>query len=173
MALLNLAVASTGLGNPVELSLGARVASADSDMAKVTLEDGRAFEGDVVVGADGFHVSFPTNSLMSTISMITRTQSAIRQNLFDYDTVPSGPAKVAIHFSVDVTNLAQNAVVRRFQDEPGRYEKWVGADLEVLVQSITPASTLLVDFTIPVPSQTGASQLPYPDLPCVAWVLTI
>jgi salicylate hydroxylase len=44
------------LGGPLpELNLGCRIQDVDVAKATVTLEDGRRFEGDLVVGADGAH----------------------------------------------------------------------------------------------------------------------
>lgn len=55
-ALLNAAVSPNGPGQPVEILLGSRVEAA-TETAQITLTDGRTVQGDVVVGADGFHVS--------------------------------------------------------------------------------------------------------------------
>jgi NADPH-dependent 2,4-dienoyl-CoA reductase/sulfur reductase-like enzyme len=56
-ALLSAATASTEAGVPVEVHLRTEVVSVDSQAARVVLGDGRVFEGDVVVGADGSYVS--------------------------------------------------------------------------------------------------------------------
>lgn len=48
-----------GAGEPVELHLGAKAVSLDSGAAVITLDGGQTFQGEVVMGADGFHVSWP------------------------------------------------------------------------------------------------------------------
>ena len=55
-SLLNAAVNPTGPGQPVEILLGSRVEAA-TEAAQITLNDGATVQGDVVIGADGFHVS--------------------------------------------------------------------------------------------------------------------
>jgi 2-polyprenyl-6-methoxyphenol hydroxylase-like FAD-dependent oxidoreductase len=52
---------------------------------------------------------------------------------------------VAVHFKVDVTQLGRNSVVQRFKSEPQRYEKWIGAGLELKVSAVEPESLLLFD----------------------------
>lgn len=44
-------------GVPVQLHLACMVSDVDLINASVTLEDGRIFEGDLLLGADGLHVS--------------------------------------------------------------------------------------------------------------------
>ncbi|KAJ7067389.1 hypothetical protein C8F01DRAFT_1342386, partial [Mycena amicta] len=44
-----------GLGPPVELRLGSKVVSCDSDAGTITLENGEIVTADLVVGADGVH----------------------------------------------------------------------------------------------------------------------
>jgi salicylate hydroxylase len=56
-SLFNAAASPNGPGQPVETFLGARVESASPESAQITLSDGRIVRGDVVIGADGFHVS--------------------------------------------------------------------------------------------------------------------
>lgn len=56
--MLNSATASSGLGQPVAMHLGAKALSVDADIATVTLSSGEIIQGDVVVGSDGFDVSF-------------------------------------------------------------------------------------------------------------------
>ena len=43
-------------GVPVKLHLACNVTDMDLANARVTLQDGRIFEGDVLLGADGLHV---------------------------------------------------------------------------------------------------------------------
>lgn len=44
-------------GVPVKLHLACKVVDIDLYNARVTLEDGRIFDGDLLLGADGLHVS--------------------------------------------------------------------------------------------------------------------
>jgi salicylate hydroxylase len=45
-------------GVPVKLHLACKVVDIDLYNACVTLEDGRIFDGDLLLGADGLHVSW-------------------------------------------------------------------------------------------------------------------
>ena len=53
--LRELALRDDGIGEKVELLLGVRVTRVDVEKAVVEVEDGRAWRGDLVVGADGIH----------------------------------------------------------------------------------------------------------------------
>lgn len=54
---MDAAKASSGTGQPVEIFLNTKVTSANRDTGVVTVQDGRSFTGDLVIGADGLHVS--------------------------------------------------------------------------------------------------------------------
>jgi salicylate hydroxylase len=47
----------SGDGVPARLETKSRVAKVDVENATITLENGKTFQGDVVIGADGVHVS--------------------------------------------------------------------------------------------------------------------
>lgn len=49
-----------GPGTPAELHLDCRTVALDTEKATLSLEDGRQFSGDLIVGADGVHVSLET-----------------------------------------------------------------------------------------------------------------
>ncbi|KAJ0415093.1 hypothetical protein BJY00DRAFT_318190 [Aspergillus carlsbadensis] len=133
-ALLEAATASTGPGAPIELHLGAEVVSVDSQVARVELSDGRVFEGDVVVGADGFH-------------------STVRKAIGAVDTIPVQDQKLAVQFSVQSHS---DPLTQRFQNQPDRYEKWAGSNLEVQVYSVEPGD-LLFECTLPVQAGTDVT----------------
>lgn len=48
---------SEGEGTPVELRTGSRVVDIEAASAKAVLEYGELVQGDVLIGADGVHVS--------------------------------------------------------------------------------------------------------------------
>lgn len=56
-----------GPGTPVELHLACRIFALDTDKATLALEDGRQFSGDLIVGADGVHVSLETAQIEALI----------------------------------------------------------------------------------------------------------
>lgn len=49
--------ATSGKGKPVTINLNSKVVSVDLETATLTLENGKIYHGDVVIGADGVHVS--------------------------------------------------------------------------------------------------------------------
>lgn len=49
-----------GPGTPAALHLACRIVALDTEKATLSLEDGRQFSGDLIVGADGVHVSLGT-----------------------------------------------------------------------------------------------------------------
>lgn len=56
-ALRERAIGKEGKGKPATLRLASKVASVDPEKAEVTLESGEKVSGDVLLGADGVHVS--------------------------------------------------------------------------------------------------------------------
>lgn len=59
-ALKKRATEAEGQGVPVELRTSSRVVDVDPATATVTLENGETVQGDLVIGADGVHVSLLT-----------------------------------------------------------------------------------------------------------------
>lgn len=55
--LKRLAVDTSGKGTPVIINLNSRVTSVDPETGTITLENGKTYHGDVVIGADGVRVS--------------------------------------------------------------------------------------------------------------------
>jgi 2-polyprenyl-6-methoxyphenol hydroxylase-like FAD-dependent oxidoreductase len=53
------ALSPDGDGVPVELRTGSRAASVDAASATAVLESGECVRGNVLIGADGVHVSCP------------------------------------------------------------------------------------------------------------------
>ncbi|KAL2801099.1 hypothetical protein BJX66DRAFT_331284 [Aspergillus keveii] len=129
-ALLSAATASTEAGVPVEVHLRTEVVSVDSQAARVVLGDGRVFEGDVVVGADGFY-------------------STVRKAIAQVDNIPIKDQKIAAQFSVQSHS---GPLTQRFQYQSDRYEKWAGAGLEVHIYSAEPGRLL---FECTLSAQAG------------------
>lgn len=51
------AIEQAGEGTPVTLKLSSRIVDVDHDGPSIMLDNGERFHGDVVIGADGVHVS--------------------------------------------------------------------------------------------------------------------
>ena len=58
-ALREKASGKEGKGKPCQLKLASKVVSVDPELAEVTLENGEKLRGDLLLGADGVHVSLP------------------------------------------------------------------------------------------------------------------
>lgn len=67
------ATSTTRDGVPVTLHLACKVVDIDLQNASVTLDDGRKFDGDLLLGADGLHVSW---SIMHDWSTTTNSHSS-------------------------------------------------------------------------------------------------
>jgi salicylate hydroxylase len=63
-ALKDIARNEQGEGKPVAIHLQSRVASVDVEKTSVTLSDGRVISGDLILGADGVHVSSSQRNLI-------------------------------------------------------------------------------------------------------------
>ncbi|CAI7596189.1 unnamed protein product [Penicillium glandicola] len=135
-ALMDAAKAPSGAGQPVEIFLNTRVISAQGDTGVVVVEDGRSFTGDLVIGADGLH---------------STTRKA-----FPNDIISAGPTKLTVHFRVATAKLEDNAVIKRFQIQPQKYEKWVGDNVELKVFSVD-SEHIIFDTTLPILSEAGLS----------------
>lgn len=72
--LKNKATSKDGAGIPVVLRVSSRVVDVDCATATITLEDGTAFSGDLVLGADGVSVS-EERKLLSTVFFLIVTHS--------------------------------------------------------------------------------------------------
>jgi 2-polyprenyl-6-methoxyphenol hydroxylase-like FAD-dependent oxidoreductase len=66
-----------GVGNPCELRLSSKVVSVDPAGATATLESGDKVSGDVVLGADGVHVSAHRASYLSQPVFLSMPTSLI------------------------------------------------------------------------------------------------
>lgn len=72
------ALSPTGLGTPAHLETGAKVSTVDAASGKVTLEDGRVFTGDVIIGADGIGSTTGKAVFPSDIQTVDSGMSAYR-----------------------------------------------------------------------------------------------
>ena len=71
------ALSSDGLGTAPHLELGAHVEHVDLSKKTVTLPDGRAFTGDVIIGADGIRTA-TGNSVFGNMKSVSQGLSAYR-----------------------------------------------------------------------------------------------
>ncbi|KAF7528389.1 hypothetical protein G7054_g10167 [Neopestalotiopsis clavispora] len=113
-ALKKLAVDDEGPGKPVSLHLRCKVVSCDPSRPVVTLEDGRNFEGDLLVGADGVH-----SILRSVVSGE------------DIPISPSGGS--AFRFLVSVEKVKANPITAHFVEKPGDFQVWEGKHRRLVI----------------------------------------
>lgn len=52
-----MATAETGKGAPVKLSTSSQIVEVDPEKATIKLQSGETVQGDLIIGADGVHVS--------------------------------------------------------------------------------------------------------------------
>jgi salicylate hydroxylase len=72
------ALSPNGLGNPTHLETGAKVSTVDAAAGTVTLDDGRVFRGDVIIGADGIRSATGKAVFPSKIETVDGGMSAYR-----------------------------------------------------------------------------------------------
>ena len=56
-----------GLGKPAVINLQSKVTAVDTDAPSITLASGEVIHGDLVIGADGVHVSRSTTADSNSI----------------------------------------------------------------------------------------------------------
>ena len=74
-ALKTAAASADGDSEPIPLHTACKVINVDVETATVTLEDGRVFQGDVLLGADGVHVSSGSNPSQAHNETPTREEA--------------------------------------------------------------------------------------------------
>lgn len=76
----------------------------------------------------------------------------MRKSVFKSENI-NGTARVTVHFSVPTSHSApsssSSSVIRRFHDQPERYEKWLVDNLQLNVYRVEP-ERLLFDCTIAI-----------------------
>lgn len=115
--LKNAATSAEGIGFPAELITGCRVVDVDVDQATLTLKDGSTRQGDLVIGADGVHVS-----VAHTASTTTRYANVYKSRTRTKVTkaTPFHSGKSAYRFMLkraDVRKIPELAEVVEREDE--------------------------------------------------------
>jgi salicylate hydroxylase len=113
-------------GVPVTLHLACQVTDVDLINAIVTLDDGRTFEGDVLLGADGLHVS--SSRLYEILKVAHISQSFTRKRIVgDIEAYPVG--KSAMRWLVPKETLLADPRTDRVSIEtPGAFVEWSAPD---------------------------------------------
>lgn len=117
-ALKNAAIGSEGKGQPAKLFLSSRVLNVDPETAFLTLEDGKTFQGDLILGADGLH-------------SVTRKAVSGRE----IKTFSSG--KSAFRFLISRKVAQDDPVTAKFVQKLGELIIWYGEDRRVVVYPTT------------------------------------
>lgn len=119
-ALKKRATEAEGKGVPVELRTSSRVVDVDPATATVTLENGETVQGDLVIGADGVHVSlltlFPHLTLSLHIAKVLADMLAFCSFLFSLKPAPRFPAAMSPPFRrARVLSASWSRVRQRWQ----------------------------------------------------------
>ncbi|ETS85199.1 hypothetical protein PFICI_03224 [Pestalotiopsis fici W106-1] len=123
-ALKSLALDEKESGKPVSLYLRSKVVSCNPSGPSITLEDGRTFEGDLLIGADGVH-----SILRSTISGE------------DIPIAPSGGS--AFRFLVSVQKVKEDPITAHFVEKPGDFQVWEGKHRRLVIYPCSRNNTEL------------------------------
>ena len=94
-ALREAVMSEEGKGKPATLKLASRVTSVDPEKAEVTLDSGEKITGDVLLGADGVHVSVEyfvfcaRNLTLVSHNVVKHSLTETNTNPSTVDTVPT------------------------------------------------------------------------------------
>ncbi|RLL94111.1 hypothetical protein CFD26_103403 [Aspergillus turcosus] len=103
-----------GQGRPVILHTSSTVVSVDARAASVTLEDGRAFHGDVVLGADGVH-------------------SKARYHIAGQEVKAFSSGKNAFRFLVPRKQFLEDPETAELAEDLGSVDMWHSDDSKVVI----------------------------------------
>ncbi|ROW11286.1 hypothetical protein VMCG_01002 [Cytospora schulzeri] len=111
-ALKAAAESADGEGEPVALHTSCKVVSIDEAAGSVTLEDGREFRGDVLLGADGVH--------------------SIAREIVCPGTKPTKATTGCYRWLVPTSRLATAGETAEMVKQPGAMLEWGGADRRII-----------------------------------------
>ncbi|KAF4980023.1 hypothetical protein FZEAL_3885 [Fusarium zealandicum] len=112
--LKRLATSTDGAGKPAVLKTSSPIVNVDPDTAEVKLEDGSAFSGDLVLGADG-------------VSSITRRVVA------GPDIKPFGSGKSAFRLLIPFDKIRNNPATGDLANRQGIVTMWMGDDRRLIM----------------------------------------
>lgn len=101
-----------------KLYTSSRVVDVDSTNATVFLEDGRQFQGDLVIGSDGVH-------------------SVTRRKVAGESVKPHGSGKSAFRFLISRKAAQEDPLTSKFVQKSGELIIWYGSDRRVVVYPTT------------------------------------
>lgn len=112
--LRRVATSLDGKGEPVQLHTSSKVVQVDPVHATVTTEDGKTFDGDLVLGADGVN-------------------SVTRSKVCGGDVKPFGSGKSAFRFLMQRKIAQEDPRTSKFVRHPGELVIWYGADRRIVM----------------------------------------
>jgi 2-polyprenyl-6-methoxyphenol hydroxylase-like FAD-dependent oxidoreductase len=143
-----MALEPSGNGVPARLETKSRVAKVDVENATITLENGKTFQGDVVIGADGVHVSFKIRSRRGTFT--DDDQSKTRLNVPGGDIKPFGSGKSAFRFLIPRKTLLEDPETKSFVENKGILIMFIGEDRRFVMYPCS--NNELLNFVVIHPS---------------------
>ena len=131
--LKRLALGPEGPGKAAEIFLDSPVRAVDENKGIVTLESGETHQADLIIAADGIHVSLshPSTNLYGPIDNII-PQSRIRESIFD-PAKPKPTGTAAYRFVLDSSSVFGNLECLPMKAEDGRCRVIIGGSKRVVV----------------------------------------
>lgn len=112
------ATTTDGPGKPAQLYTSSKVADIDTKNATVALVDGKTFQGDLVLGADGVHGI---------------AKSKVTEKIFE----PYGSGKSAFRFLISKKKAAEDSLLTELLQKDGELLIWYGHDRRVVAYPTT------------------------------------
>lgn len=143
-------------GVPAKLETRSRVLEVDAENATITLENGQTVQGDLVIGADGVHVSHFSPAVISLLPFLIylanadNFQSKCRAQIPGGNVKPFGSGKSAFRFLIPRKTLQEDPETKDFVENEGILIMFIGDDRRFVMYPCS--NNELLNFVVIHPS---------------------
>jgi salicylate hydroxylase len=130
-ALKVIATREEGLGRPVVIHLQSKVVAVDVEKTTITLRDGTVVESNLIIGADGVHVSCSLLSMAKNRS--DKTQSVVRNYVLGRQTIPHPSGTSAFRFLIPTSEIKADPKTAHFVEKTGEMTMLNGDERRIVM----------------------------------------